>query len=46
MRTDAAFGIDCRPMTRHGLNDLRISLSVFNTEGQVEVLLGGLVELV
>jgi selenocysteine lyase/cysteine desulfurase len=30
--------IDCRPMTSHGLNGLRISLSVFNTEEQIVVL--------
>jgi isopenicillin-N epimerase len=38
--------IDCRPMTSHGLNGLRISLSVFNTEDQVEVLIGALRKLV
>jgi selenocysteine lyase/cysteine desulfurase len=37
--------VDCRPMTNHGLNGLRISLSVFNTEDQVEVLSSGLREL-
>jgi isopenicillin-N epimerase len=30
--------IDCRPMTSHELNGLRISLSVFNSEDQIEVL--------
>jgi selenocysteine lyase/cysteine desulfurase len=38
--------IDCRPMTSHGLNGLRISLSVFNSEDQVDTLVGGLRELV
>ena len=34
--------IDCRPMTSHGLNGLRISLSVFNSENQVETLVSSL----
>jgi len=34
--------IDCRPMTTHGLNGLRISLSVFNSEEQVGVLMDAL----
>ncbi len=38
--------IDCRPMTSHGLNGIRISLSVFNSVDQVEVLVGGLRELI
>ena len=37
--------IDCRPMSTHGLNGLRISLSVFNSEDQVDTLVGGLREL-
>jgi len=37
--------IDCRPMTSHGLNGLRISLSVFNSEDQVDTLVGGLRDL-
>jgi selenocysteine lyase/cysteine desulfurase len=37
--------IDCRPMTSHGLNGLRISLSVFNNEDQVDTLIGGLRKL-
>ncbi len=37
--------IDCRPMTTHDLNGLRISLSVFNTEDQVEVLVAALCEI-
>ena len=37
--------IDCRPMTSHDLNGLRISLSVFNSEDQVDTLVGGLREL-
>jgi selenocysteine lyase/cysteine desulfurase len=36
--------IDCRPMTSHGLNGLRISLSVFNTEDQVALLAAALRE--
>ena len=36
------YRIDCRPMTSHGLNGLRISLSVFNSEDQVDLLVGGL----
>lgn len=37
--------IDCRPMTSHELNGLRISLSVFNTEDQVDLLVAALREL-
>ena len=37
--------IDCRPMTTHGLNGLRISLSVFNSEEQIDLLLGALREV-
>ena len=40
------YRIDCRPMMSHGLNGLRISLSVFNSEAQVDTLVGGLRELV
>ena len=32
------FEIDCRPMTTHELNGLRISLSIFNTKTDVEHL--------
>jgi selenocysteine lyase/cysteine desulfurase len=38
-------GIDCRPMASHDLNGLRISLSVFNSEDQVDTLVNGLREL-
>jgi selenocysteine lyase/cysteine desulfurase len=34
--------IDCRPMTSHGLNGLRISLSVFNTKDQIDILVAAL----
>ncbi len=37
--------IDCRPMSTHGLNGIRISLSVFNSEAQVDTLVGGLKSL-
>jgi selenocysteine lyase/cysteine desulfurase len=37
--------IDCRPMTSHGLNGVRISLSVFNSEDQVDLLVRALLEL-
>jgi len=37
--------IDCRPMTSHSLNGLRISLSVFNSEDQVDTLVSGVREL-
>ena len=37
--------IDCRPMMSHGLNGLRISLSVFNSEEQVDLLMSALREL-
>ena len=37
--------IDCRPMSTHGLNGIRISLSVFNSEDQVDTLVGGLKSL-
>lgn len=36
--------IDCRPVSSHGLNGLRISLCVFNGEDQVELLLQGMRE--
>ena len=36
--------IDCRPMSSHGLNGIRISLSVFNSEEQVDLLVGGMRE--
>ena len=36
------YQIDCRPMTTHDLNGLRISLSVFNTEDQIDVLVAAL----
>jgi len=36
--------IDCRPMSTHGLNGVRISLSVFNSEDQVDLLLEALSE--
>lgn len=38
------FHIDCRPMSSNGLNALRISLSVFNTRDDVDVLIKGLRE--
>jgi selenocysteine lyase/cysteine desulfurase len=38
--------IDCRPMTTHGLNGLRISLSIFNDEAQVDLLVKTLRETV
>jgi selenocysteine lyase/cysteine desulfurase len=34
--------IDCRPVTTHGLNGLRISLSVFNCEDQIDLLVKAL----
>ena len=37
--------IDCRPMATHDLNGLRISLSVFNTEDQIDVLVAALREI-
>jgi selenocysteine lyase/cysteine desulfurase len=37
--------IDCRPMSSHGLNGVRISLSIFNSEEQIDVLTAGLREL-
>ncbi len=30
--------IDCRPMTTHGLNGLRISLSIFNSKDEIDLL--------
>jgi selenocysteine lyase/cysteine desulfurase len=38
------FGIDCRPMSMNGLNALRISLSVFNTREDIDVLVKGIRE--
>jgi selenocysteine lyase/cysteine desulfurase len=37
--------IDCRPMMSHGLNGLRISLSVFNSEDEVDLLVDVLREM-
>ena len=37
--------IDCRPIMSHGLNGLRISLSIFNTGDQVDLLVAALREL-
>jgi len=34
--------IDCRPMTSHKLNALRISLSVFTTKSDIDILVSGL----
>ena len=34
--------IDCRPMSSHDLNGLRISLSVFNSEDQIDTLVSAL----
>jgi len=38
--------IDCRPMSSHDLNGLRISLSVFNDENQINELVASLQEIV
>jgi selenocysteine lyase/cysteine desulfurase len=37
--------IDCRPMMSHGLNGLRISLSVFNSESEVDLLVAAIRQL-
>jgi selenocysteine lyase/cysteine desulfurase len=37
--------IDCRPMISHGLNGLRISLSVFNSKDEVDLLVDMLREV-
>jgi len=37
--------IDCRPMSSHDLNGLRISLSVFNDENQINELVASLQEI-
>ena len=39
------YRIDCRPMSSHGLNGVRISLSVFNSEDQVDLLVQALGEI-
>jgi len=36
------FNIDCRPLFSHGLNALRISLSVFNTKEDIDLLVTAL----
>jgi len=36
--------IDCRPMASHGLNGLRVSVSVFNSEEQIKGLVSALQE--
>lgn len=38
------YSIDCRPMSTNGLNALRISLSVFNTMEDIDILVKGLRE--
>lgn len=38
------YNIDCRPMHSHGLNALRISLSIFNTKKDIDLLVRGLQE--
>lgn len=38
------YNIDCRPMSTHGLNALRISLSVFNSREDIDILVKGLRE--
>jgi selenocysteine lyase/cysteine desulfurase len=38
------YRIDCRPMTSHGLNGLRVSLSIFNSEAQVDLLVDAMRE--
>jgi selenocysteine lyase/cysteine desulfurase len=38
------YGIDCRPMDSHNLNALRISLSVFTTKSDVDILVDGLIK--
>jgi isopenicillin-N epimerase len=38
------YNIDCRPMSTNGLNALRISLSVFNTREDIDILVKGLRE--
>jgi selenocysteine lyase/cysteine desulfurase len=40
-----SYRIDCRPMSSHGLNGVRISLSVFNSEDQVDLLVEALGEI-
>jgi selenocysteine lyase/cysteine desulfurase len=40
-----SYRIDCRPMTTFDLNGLRISLSIFNTEDQIDMLMAALREL-
>ena len=39
------YGIDCRPMTSHDLNGLRLSFSVFNLKKDIDYLVSSLVEL-
>ncbi|MEL7119033.1 MAG: aminotransferase class V-fold PLP-dependent enzyme [Bacteroidota bacterium] len=39
------YQIDCRPMTSHDLNGLRISLAIFNTKADVDYLVNALNEL-
>ncbi len=40
------YGIDVRPMTSHGLNGLRISLSIFNSKRDIDYLVHALTEIV
>ncbi|MFC1514081.1 aminotransferase class V-fold PLP-dependent enzyme [candidate division KSB1 bacterium] len=39
------YAINCRPMSSHGLNGLRISLSIFNTFKDVDYLIAALDEI-
>ena len=39
------YQIDCRPMSSHELNGLRISLAIFTTKADVDYLVGALREI-
>lgn len=39
------YGIDCRPMSSHDINGLRIALSVFTTKADVDYLVNALKEI-
>jgi selenocysteine lyase/cysteine desulfurase len=39
------YKINCRPMMTHGLNGLRISLSIFNTKDDIDYLITSLKEI-
>jgi selenocysteine lyase/cysteine desulfurase len=44
-KLEEEYQIDCRPMSSHGLNGLRISLAIFTTKADVDYLVEALKEV-